>query len=153
MFDYPYENVLVGVEPEVLRIICRPRRDGPPWQETLLRHSYENGVAFSARAQAVADRVNRTVGECAADVVIRCIYDLPNPSGQNLVDIDNRGNVLSSLWWLLHSPRVPIKASHNALNTLCRAYGWKRRSMTLAAARALPTPDIPSLPCALQPAH
>jgi len=153
MMNYPFENVRPGVEPEVLRIVCRPRHDGPPWQETLVRHSYENGVAFCARAQAMADRVNRTVGGCAADVFIRCIYDLTNPDGQNIVDIDNHGNVLSSLWWLLHSPHVPLRATHNSLNTLCRAYGWKRRSMTLALARALPRPDIPSLPCASQPVH
>jgi hypothetical protein len=153
MMNYPYENVLAGVEPEVLRIICRPRQDAPPWQETLLRHDYENDVAFCARAQAVADRVNRTVGRFAGDVVIRCIYDLPDPRSQNLVDIDNHGNVLSSLWWLLHSPRVPRAATFSALGTLCRAYGWKRRSMTLAAALALPRPDIPSLPCASPSAH
>lgn len=149
--EYPYENVIVGVEPRVLRVICNARHDAPPWQETLVRHAYENGVAFAARAQAVAARVEQTVGNCCADVVIRCMYE--TPAARDVANIDVGANALSMLWWLLHSPRVPRRAADNALGTLCRVYSWRRSAMTLASARRLPKPNITALPCAYPLVH
>ncbi|MFG6458728.1 hypothetical protein [Roseateles sp. BYS96W] len=124
MFDYPYENVRMGIAPDALRVIRR-HPDGPTWRQTVLRTNGETDAAFCERVQSVAHYLFATGRRTDASVVVSCVYDMPGKSALTWLEEDNRENALACLWWMVESkaPRVPLKAAHRALQALRGAYG------------------------------
>lgn len=124
MTPFRYVNDRWDAAPDVFRIIGR-QPNGPSRQQTLCRRRGEDDASFCKRAQWEAECMMRyfygVAGVTFADVVIKCIYDVPpNPS---LFD-DDRDNTLRCFWSLAFDPGVPAKAADTAMKALNGYYGW-----------------------------